>query len=918
MAPSNSKELSPPIFSSVEDEMGQLISRHDWSNTPLGPIDTWSPTLELMVRILLANRFPMLLWWGSDYIQIYNDSYRPILGVKHHERALGIPVRECWDEIWHVLKPLIDRPFSGGAPTWMEDIELEINRFGFEEETHFTISYSAVPDSVAPGGIGGVLATVTEITEKVLAQRRLLALRDLGSNTVDLKSAEMACSKSAKILSKYTRDVPFSLFYLFDADKKTARLTDTTGIINSPAFVRKELNLADESSCPLPIQNVITTGALSTVTLKDHFENQPETLFGQPPKAAVIIPIQSGREAEMSGVVIAGVNPRIPYDNHYHDFFELIGDHVAASVNLARSYEAERRRAESLVELDKAKTDFFSNISHELRTPLTLMIGPLEDMLRESESVLSQKQAHDVELAYKNSLRLLKLVNSMLDFSRIEAGRANAVYERIDIVRLTYDLVTVFHSATDRAGLTLKVETGPDPIDAYVDREMWEKILLNLLSNAFKFTYSGGITVRLSSKNAQIKVEVEDTGTGISQENLPHIFERFYRVEGARGRTHEGTGIGLALVQELVKLHGGTITVESKIGQGTKFTIFIPAGKSHLPPTQIAPERTKSPSSRRAVAFVEEAKGWTAKKEGSLSLLKSEIEVKSDLKMLPDPQSTAGSRILLVDDNSDMRDYVAGLLSEYWSVEFAHDGFEALIKINRSKYDLIITDSMMPHLDGFGLIQELRKDPNTVGMPVIMLSARAGEEAKMEGLNAGADDYLVKPFSARELVGRVHAALKINKIRQEAKTEADRYRQEIYNFLMQIPSPIVVLMGPKYRFSLANPAYENMVGQKVLGKELLEAFKGPQIHEFVKLLDHVYKTGEPYFGQEIPVFLPGSDGDREERFINVTYHPYRDHTGEIKGILAVHQDVTDQKNIQDRLLHAKDDAERASQLKSAF
>jgi len=210
-------------------EMGTLMRSLDWSRTPLGPVETWPQSLRMMVRFLLANRFPLLLWWGPEYASIYNDAYRPILGRKH-PASLGQPVREVWHEIWHVLQPLIDTPFNGGPSTWMEDIPLEINRHGFVEETHFTIAYSPVPDEAAPRGIGGVLATVHEITEKVVGERRTSTLRDLGARSAEGKTAEEACAIAAQILSTHAHDVPFALLYLTEGDGTRARLAGAAGV----------------------------------------------------------------------------------------------------------------------------------------------------------------------------------------------------------------------------------------------------------------------------------------------------------------------------------------------------------------------------------------------------------------------------------------------------------------------------------------------------------------------------------------------------------------------------------------------------------------------------------------------------------------------------------------------------------------
>ena len=237
-------------------EMGELVRSLDWSATPLGAPENWSPALRTIVRILLANRFPQLLWWGPEYISIYNDAYRPILGRKH-PWALGRPVRDCWSEIWDILKPLIDTPFKGGPATWSEDIELQINRAGFIEETHFTVAYSAVPDDTAPGGIGGVLATVHEITEKVVGQRRITVLRDLGARTAEARTAEEACVISAAMLRPHIKDIPFALLYVADASGTQARLAASCGVdegvdIRPPVIRLDDLQAAKARLGPLP------------------------------------------------------------------------------------------------------------------------------------------------------------------------------------------------------------------------------------------------------------------------------------------------------------------------------------------------------------------------------------------------------------------------------------------------------------------------------------------------------------------------------------------------------------------------------------------------------------------------------------------------------------------------------------------
>ena len=292
-----------------------------------------------------------------------------------------------------------------------------------------------------------------------------------------------------------------------------------------------------------------------------------------------MLPLIQAGHGRPTGVFVAGLNPFLRFDEAYHSFTNLFVGQLTAGLSNARAYDAERKRAEALAEIDRAKTTFFSNVSHEFRTPLTLMLGPLLDTLAEQNGPLPPRAANELAVVHRNGLRLLKLVNTLLDFSRIEAGRVEASFVLTDLAAFTAELASVFRSAVEKANLTLTIDAPPLDVPTYVDRDMWEKVVFNLVSNAFKFTLAGGITVRLSKDSRQVRLAVQDTGSGIPPEELPRLFERFHRVEGTKGRTHEGTGIGLALVQELVKIHGGTVSVESEVGRGSTFTVEIPVGQ---------------------------------------------------------------------------------------------------------------------------------------------------------------------------------------------------------------------------------------------------------------------------------------------------------------------------------------------------
>jgi len=874
-------------------EMGELIRAKDWSATPIGPVESWSPALRTMVRFLLANRFPLLLWWGPDYVSIYNDPYRPVLGKKH-PWALGLPVRDCWSEIWHVLQPLIDTPFHGGPATWNEDIELELNRHGFVEETHFTVAYSPVPDESVASGIGGVLATVHEITEKIVAERRVVVLRDLGARVGDAKTAEEACAVAAHTLGAHAKDIPFALLYLVDADRAHARLAGAAGVRQDGDGTPAVIDLRDAAASAWPIRAAIETGAPQRVdALGEAFRSVAAGPWSDAPRTAVVLPIASTRAGEPVGAIVAGLSARLAFDQYYRDFLDLVRTQIATAISHARAYEEERKRAEALAQIDRAKTAFFSNVSHEFRTPLTLLVGPIEDGLADAESPLPPAQRERQEIAHRNALRLLRLVNTLLDFSRIEAGRIDASYEPTDLSALTTELASVFRSAIEKAGLTLVVDCPPSPEPVHVDRDMWEKIVLNLLSNAFKFTFDGQIRVELRWRGDRVALRVADTGVGIPAADLPRMFERFHRVKNARARTHEGTGIGLALVQELARLHGGTVDVESREGQGTTFTVAIRTGTSHLPADRIAAARQLASTGLGTAAFVEEALRWNPSVVDAASPAAAAVG---------SPASTAAvsdraARILVADDNADMRDYLARILGQTYAVETVGDGQRALDRVRAHAPDLVLTDVMMPTLDGFGLLAAIRGDDRTRSLPVILLSARAGEEARIEGLQAGADEYLVKPFSARELLACVGSQLRLAELRRESE-RALRHRSEQHETLLNEAPLGVYLVDADFTIREVNPIALPVFGDVeggVIGRDFGEIihllWEREYADEIVRIFRRTLETGEPYVTAE-------RAEPRRDRGV-VEYYEWRLHRITLPdgrfGLVCYFRDISEQK-----------------------
>ena len=395
-------------------------------------------------------------------------------------------------------------------------------------------------------------------------------------------------------------------------------------------------------------------------------------------------------------------------------FHTLIAGHLETAISNARAKQYERERVQALAEIDHAKTIFFSNISHELRTPLTLLLAPLDEAL--SRGTLDSADRQALEMARRGGGRLLKLVNSLLEFSRIEAGRIEASYEPTDLVALTTDLASMFRSAFERAGITLVIDCEPIAESVYVDCDKWEKVVLNLISNALKFTFSGEVQVSQRVLADHIQLEVIDTGCGIAAEDLERVFERFFRGRASQTRTHEGSGIGLSLVRELVKLHGGTIEARSALGYGTTMTVRIPRGSAHLDVGRIVARRSTTSSRVGIHAFVDEALGWIPGATESIATPSHHDAVEP------------AANILVVDDNADMRSYLCRLLGQRWHTESATDGISALDTIRQRPPDLVIADVMMPRLDGFGLLRALRDDADdrTDSDHVVVGSCRRG------------------------------------------------------------------------------------------------------------------------------------------------------------------------------------------------
>ncbi len=898
----NNVELN---FLSGGGEMGEHIRSLDWAKTSIGPIAHWPQSLKTALSICLNATMPLSILWSEELIQFYNDAYIPI-AVGRHPHILGGRVPQNWPDTWSGIKTYFNHAFEGNA-SYVEDTLLVTHRKGILEECYYTMSFSPIRDE--SGAVGGVFHAILETSVKVINERRLQTSRNLAAKLADAKTVEDVFLQASRLLSENLYDIPFTLFYSYTEDNQSLKLLAASGLNPDLLISPKEIGLA-QINAVLPFRTVIERNQAELV---EDLEERMGVIEAKPwsmaTQKALVLPITLPGKSQPSALWVAGISPRLALTESYYHFFDQLTGHISAALANVLAYEEERKRAEALSEIDRAKITFFSNVSHEFRTPLTLLLGPLEELITQQAS--QQKAQGLAKVAHRNALRLQKLVNMLLDFSRLEEGRLQASYQPTNLSRLTTALASNFRAVIEKAGLKLKVECPTLPELIYLDRDMWEKIVLNLLSNAFKHTFEGEIQVITRWQNERVELLVQDTGIGIPSDQLPHLFERFHQVPHARSRTHEGSGIGLALVHELVKLHGGRITVESVVDQGTLFTVSIPTGKAHLPTDRLKAASTLSSTTLGAQPFVEEALRWLIEEDSeSFNLLTytQETGMQAESWHTTTPASKDKARIIIVDDNADMRDYLSRLLAPHCEVEALPDGQAALAAAQRKKPDLLLLDIMMPHMNGFSLLSLIRNDPHLQSIPVILLSARAGEEAKVEGLQAGADDYLVKPFSAKELLARVQTHLALARLRKQASTALKAERQRLYDLLMNAPASVAILSGPDLIFEFANPQYRKLLGidHNIDGKPLLEV--APDIAP--ALLETIKKAafqGERFVTYEIPILLDWDEkGTAYTKYFNLVYEPLHAENHQPNGLVCFAFEVTEQVKVRQKIQESEE------------
>jgi GAF domain-containing protein/class 3 adenylate cyclase len=573
----------------------------------------------------------------------------------------------------------------------------------------------------------------------------------------------------------------------------------------------------------------------------------------KPARALMVVPLLS------DGEIIGSITLRQNYRSRHWlqseiDLAQAVASQAAIAVQQARLYQKTRQLAERLMELDRQKTEFFQNVSHEFRTPLTLTIGPLESVVEQKRDLPYEQ----CEIALRNSRRLLRLVNQLLDLQRLDAGRMQASFRPCDLAEFVGQIIATFRPYSERKAIEIVSQLTPgEPV--YLDLEKFDKVLYNLLSNAMKFTKAGGkITVTVEPVGDRVCMQIKDTGIGIHKEQIPHLFERFRQAEGSVNRSYEGSGLGLALVKELVELHGGQIAVDSAPNAGTTVTVWLQTGTAHLPPEQVLEVPTEIQSSRAAVELADLEADTPLQEVESGAIANSvssqhPIQLGAQNSLVPAPVSSlngASSSVLVVDDNSDLRTYVSRILrQEGYQIWTAHNGDEGF-RIARERHPhLIITDLMMPLVSGLDMIHLIRSDEQLRGTPIVLLTAKADEMTRIEGAEQGADAYLSKPFNDRELLAEVRNLLAL-KANEQRVLELNNYLTE--SVLRRFLPPAMVEKAAKGELALdlrpeprlITILFSDIVGFTQLANTLRSRRVAELLNEYLETMTHaVFDNG---------------------------------------------------------------------------
>ena len=798
------KKAKPEDCLAGGGEMGALMRSLDWSTTLLGPVSRWPQSLRTAVSILLASRFPMLIHWGPELVQFYNDGFRPILGDLKHPGALGQPAYPWWAEIWDVLTPMFERVLAGEG-TWYENQLILPNRNGYIEETYFTFSHSPIRDE--SGCVVGIFQAVTETTERVLDERRLRTLHDLGINTATAQVTQEACRIATETLSQNAADIPFALLYLLDESRRQAHLAGTAGLEpDTPASPRVIDLSAEDKPGSWPLARVARTGQTAQVdNLAAQFGTLPGGPWPESPFVALVLPVAQPGVTLPTGLLVVGISPRRALNDTYRRFLSLVAGQIATAVANTRALEMERKRAEALAELDRAKSQFLANMSHELRTPLNGILGYAQ-ILKKGKTITDQ-QKNGLNIIHQCGEHLLNLINDVLDISKIEARKMELYPKNFHFPEFLEAIAEICRIRAEQKGIELIYETlTPIPKAVRADEKRLRQVLINLLGNAVKFTEQGYITFKVGYHQEKFRFQVEDTGIGIAKEKLEEIFLPFQQV-GEKIRETEGTGLGLTISRQLAELMGGELKVESTLGKGSVFWLDL-----DLPEVE-----------------------WT----DVAHISENNIIGFKGLKR----------KILVVDDKWANRSVLVNMLEPLgFEVLEAADGLDGLNKARQFKPDIILLDLVMPVMDGFEATRRLRMMPELEGVVVIAISASVFDFDHQQSREVGCDGFLPKPVREADLLEKVRVHLGLEWVYEEIDSKVQLSSENsglssqdslVVPPAQQVASLLDLAMRGDLKGIIQETTRLEELDQQWVPfathlRQLAKSFKGKQIRQFLK------------------------------------------------------------------------------------
>eukprot|EP01117_Protostelium_nocturnum_P014437 TRINITY_DN548_c0_g3_i1.p1 TRINITY_DN548_c0_g3~~TRINITY_DN548_c0_g3_i1.p1 ORF type:complete len:1234 (-),score=445.15 TRINITY_DN548_c0_g3_i1:1945-5646(-) len=875
----------------IKDEpLADALISTDWSKTPLGPIDSWPEGFQTGTVLCFTSAFPMSLFLGKELIQIYNKGYHDMFPSKH-SKIWGIPLRLGWPEVWGELDQLIQGVCNKGEGFYMIDKLFLLEDSDILGEGYYNFSYSPL---VQGPHILGIVNTVAK-SDHVIRERRMELLRNISMKTGSIRGEKEIGGVLTEIFNSNQFDIPFYSLYLkkgedsFQLSSSTHlnsfpfpslisknssfSSTFTSSSSNSPERT-KEKRMEFEKTLSESVLKASEEMNIVQMNLKS-FNFPACGSWNLPVDLSCVIPLlSSGTENSVVGVLVTGINQHLHFTQEYQDFMKVLGNHISSFVHTFKLREENQKRVKDLSRLDRARTVFFTNISHEFKTPITLTLGPLEDLLNREHSELNPEQYRRVEVTYRNSLRLLKLVNHLLDFNELEGGKLVPKFEQLDISTLTSENCSLFGPACEKGKLSLSVKCNQIDEKIYIDRDMWEKIVFNLLSNSFKFTHEGGkIDVELFEDEQYVYLKVSDSGIGIPAKDIPFLGQRFFRAnEGAQGR-YAGTGIGLSLVSELVKLHGGSVQIQSELGKGTCVTIHVKKGKNHIQDSLIAssnnnkledtlailaggqsssagsspvPYSPDNRSVRRNSSDHNRSSGlsrWlpSFSKTGSGANSPSSYSSRSPTSMnsrSPSNSSSDGQqpfvipKILCLFHDLDLKEHFFNVLSNDYDMDVTTELSEALKNVANDIPDLILVDVSTKPEDGFSLVESMKKDELFVNVPIIFINARSGDY-QIESLDRGVDDCLVMPFTEMELRARIASHIRNAQRQIQIKKQEQELRQ-VAEFATIAKDNFLATLAHEMRTPLA-PALmlvEEMISENTVPQNTLKKIK--LIHQTIQ------------------------------------------------------------------------------------